>query len=264
MHDCSRSLSRLENTIEPMADKVDDMHDKLNGDLNDKINEMHHLMLSMASVDSTQRAWSSRSESVASSAGAPLEELQRAQLNSLPTANVKPSDGSSPDIKPQHTRREEVGLDDHVSSSRPPPLDVASAWRAGDSHIDRPESSLVPLGGCMSLFGEAPPQYEKNRQAPQSSPRSSSGSKQALETDAHRRPSDLPSPISPASPMMLPFQALQSDQEENATRANPYDFTMVTATEPAPTHLTKTTTTEAQYLAFEKAITQDAAVLCQV
>lgn len=246
-----------------MADKVDDMHDKLNGDLNVKINEMHHLMLSMASADAAPRPWSSRSESVASSASAPLEELQRTQLNSLPAPNLKPPDRSSTDIKPQEMHKGAAVLEGHEFPIPPPLVRSASACIGRDYHLDRPESALIPIGGCMSV-GEAPPQYEKHRRGSHFSPRSSTGSSQAIETDAVRRPSDLPSPISPGAPMMLPLPAIGSDMEEAAMRANSQDFSMVTATERAPTHLTKTTTTEAQYMAFQKAIIDDAAVLCQV
>jgi len=247
-----------------MADKVDDMHNKLNGDLNVKISEMHHLMLSMASVHSAPRAWSSRRESLASSAGAPLEELQRAQLNSLAAPEFKPPDHPSIDKAPQETYGKAAELEGQGYTTRPPLVKSASAGSAGSFHTHRRTDSLIPLGGYISSAREAPPQYEKHRQGSQFGPRSSSGSSQALEFDAHRRPSDLSSPVSPGGPMMLPPPAIGSDTDETADCADPYDFSMVTATEPAPTHLTKTTTTEAQYLAFRKIITQDAAVLCQV
>lgn len=246
-----------------MADKVDDMHDKLNGDLNVKINEMHHLMLSMASADPVPRAWSSRSESLASSAGAPLEELQRTQLNSLAAPNLKPPDHPSTDNEPLKMYTS-VEFNGHEGPTLPLRVDSASVYSPGDYQIDRRESSLVSPGGYMASFVEAPPQYEKYRQIPLFGQRSSSGSSQALETDAHRRLSDLSSPISPGGPVMLPPPAIGSDTEETTDHTNSYDMSMVTATEHAPTYLTKTTTTEDQYLAFQKAITQDAAVLCQV
>ena len=267
MHGCSRSLSRLENTIEPMADKVDDMHDKLNGDLNVKITEMHHLMLSMASADSTPRAWSSRSESVASSAGAPLEELQRSQLNSFPAPNRKSPERFSTDDKPRQTQVEAAELEGREHPSPLPIANLENACSVADPHINRRETTTIPLGGCMSNLSESPPQleYDRNRQRSHRSPRSSSGSSQAVETYAHRRKtSDLPSPTSPGIPMMLPLPSIAFEPEEKVAQADPYDFSMVTATEHAPMHLTSTTTTEAQYLAFQKAITEDAAVLCQV
>lgn len=50
----SKSLTRLENTIEPMADKVFGIHGKLNGDLDVKIAEMHKFMSSIAADDAPQ------------------------------------------------------------------------------------------------------------------------------------------------------------------------------------------------------------------
>lgn len=47
----SKSLTRLENTIEPMADKVSGIHGKLNGDLDIKIAEIHELMRNIAVDD---------------------------------------------------------------------------------------------------------------------------------------------------------------------------------------------------------------------
>lgn len=50
----SKSLTRLEKTIEPMADKVSGIHDKLNGDLDVKIAEIHELMRNIAVDDAPQ------------------------------------------------------------------------------------------------------------------------------------------------------------------------------------------------------------------
>lgn len=50
----SKSLTRLENTIEPMADKVSGIHGKLNGDLDVKIAEIHDLMRNIAVDDAPQ------------------------------------------------------------------------------------------------------------------------------------------------------------------------------------------------------------------
>ncbi len=264
MFDHSRSLSRLENTIEPMADKVDDMHNKLNGDLNVKIDEMHHLMLSMASIESSPRVWPTRSESIASSAGAPLDELQRAQLNPLASPSLNPPDRSTNFTKHLRLPEETTEPEGSEFSSWPPQPKSSGGVSTIDSYLDPRESDLIPVGGCMSGFEEAPPRYEKSRQGLPMSPRNSSGSSQVLETDSQRRPSDISLPLTPGSPMMLPLPAIEPDSEGSAVRHNSHDFFSVTATESAPVHLTKTMTTETQHKAFERAIFQDAAVLCEV
>lgn len=50
---CSKSLSRLEKTIEPMAEKVDELHATLIGGMDDKIAEIHSLIVSMATPGSS-------------------------------------------------------------------------------------------------------------------------------------------------------------------------------------------------------------------
>lgn len=60
----SKSLTRLENTIEPMADKVSGIHGKLNGDLDVKIAEIHDLMRNIA-VDDAPQPRKERKESLA-------------------------------------------------------------------------------------------------------------------------------------------------------------------------------------------------------
>ena len=233
------------------------MHNKLNGDLNVKIDEMHHLMLSRASFDSAPRTWSSRTESTSSSAGVPLEELQRAQLNSLPSPDLKPPDLFSHPTKHDLARNEATELEgsDCPSEARSPTISNIGSFVPDRRHVDR-----VALGKRTNGVGEAPPRYERHRQGSQTKPRHSSGSSQAPESEPPRRPSDLPSPLNPESPMMLPLPTLGSDMEEDAVRTHFYDC----STEAAPLHLTRTMTTASQHKSFESAILQDAAVLCQV
>lgn len=260
----SRSLSRLENTIEPMADKVDDMHNKLNGDLNLKIDEMHHLMLSMASIESSPRIWPTRSESIASSAGAPLEEAQRAHLNSLATSSLKPPDRSTHTTKRVRSPEDTTELEEIKYASWPLAPKSSVGRSRTEPSLDRRESDLIPFGGCMSGFEEAPPRYEKSRIGLPISPRNSSGSSQYLGTDRDRRPSDISLPMTPGSPTMLPPPALEVDSESFATETPVDHFPLVTATETNRMHGKTATTTESQHHAFEKAIFQDAAVLCEV
>src|SRR5437868_5086732 len=46
---CSGSLTRLENTVEPMAVRLDEVHNLVVGDMNDKIADIYNLMVTMAS-----------------------------------------------------------------------------------------------------------------------------------------------------------------------------------------------------------------------
>ena len=49
----SQSLARLENTIHPMASKVDGLHDTLVGNIDVKIAEMHNLIMTMSNPSSS-------------------------------------------------------------------------------------------------------------------------------------------------------------------------------------------------------------------
>lgn len=44
----SRSLSRLEKTVMPMAENIVSIHDRVNGDLGDKIDDLHRIIMSIA------------------------------------------------------------------------------------------------------------------------------------------------------------------------------------------------------------------------
>nr|POE56717.1 hypothetical protein CFP56_33689 [Quercus suber] len=45
----SKSLSRLERTVMPMAENVASIHDRVNGDLGDKIDDLHRIIMAIAS-----------------------------------------------------------------------------------------------------------------------------------------------------------------------------------------------------------------------
>lgn len=44
----SRSLARLEKTVIPMADRVADIHDRVTGDIGDKIDDLHRIIMAVA------------------------------------------------------------------------------------------------------------------------------------------------------------------------------------------------------------------------
>ncbi len=54
----SMSVSRLENTIEPMAERVAALHGKVKGELDVKIAEIQTLMKNMTGTEGSPRAWS--------------------------------------------------------------------------------------------------------------------------------------------------------------------------------------------------------------
>lgn len=52
----SRSLARLEKTVMPMVDSVANIHDRVNGDLGDKIDDLHRIIMAVANGTHSLRA----------------------------------------------------------------------------------------------------------------------------------------------------------------------------------------------------------------
>ncbi|TKA82456.1 hypothetical protein B0A49_00056 [Cryomyces minteri] len=82
----SGSLSRLEETIMPMAQKVDDVHNRLNGDLGDKIEDVHRVVMAVVNGTPIVRP---RVESVQD---APSVEIAQGQRQSVGLLEAKCGD----------------------------------------------------------------------------------------------------------------------------------------------------------------------------
>ena len=91
-----RSLSRIENIIEPIAEKIGDVHNRLHGDLDVKLEEIHNALISIKS-----------DLEPASTAGTPVPWPQRESslLSNSPVFPLATSSGSQPPIPPRSDRR---------------------------------------------------------------------------------------------------------------------------------------------------------------
>lgn len=268
-----------------MADKVDDMHNKLNGDLNVKIDEMHHLMLSMASRDLAMAPLqespprTARQDSLPKTGpgdgpspealeaaeppfAAPLQERQRTQPNAVAPPTVHAYDFSpstARHIPPRPPRPDAAELSGSEYSASPP------HYRSpGGSIFDRRASDMIPFGSPTTTCSEAPPRYERPRKRSQVSPRGSSASSPILERDSYRRPSDPSLPFTPASPMMLPLPAIQGEDDEDAIESQYYALSAISEKMTHPEQPERVAIGDTQRKAFENSIFVDAAVLCQV
>jgi len=230
---CSRSLSRLEKIIEPVADQIDEMHNKLNGDLDIKIDEMHHVMLSLqASLDPNSPmiyphqkqalpplvfpspAFPPPSSPVPTSpVGSPALKPKRAPTyTTLP--DVRERQTSSASWKFPQTPQKTPDLSDSEFSWQSPQSSTRTS--AQSPYVDHRESSLIPLDFQLRL-GEAPPEYEKTR-------RISSISEGALyspKTLQGRRQHDYKrSSPPPASPNMYPMPPVSRSPKPFMPRKN--------------------------------------------
>lgn len=292
----SMSVSRLENTIEPMAERVAALHGKVKGELDVKIAEIHKLMKNMTGTEDSPRAWS----------------------NSIDSSHTVPSDVSTKDHQPRreglltappnHTRS---NSDNHRypptrrKTSDPLSLDVspapsrASSGRAADE-ADRPRYGLsstdLPLRARS--FIERPPGYDGR--GPTSAPAHSA--RPSMETVRSRgsvisntlprltlqRPMNSPiqslppsvSPIStsyapsqytfetaqtsPSLLPMLPPSMLSHDHSPRHTPSHSYDSSSMPTIQyvPEPSH--RAIATDLEQVLFERELARDSAVLCEV
>lgn len=159
----SKSLTRLENTIEPMADKVSGIHGKLNGDLDVKIAEIHDFMRSMTVDDAPQprkaslalpEAWSQDSKQ--GGAGYSNNSTFNPDHIDLDQYNFPPTPGRrSPILQPNEFSQRSSKASSREDSSR----DLVG-WR-GSSLGEWP--SRLPSGSLSPVFrgSEFPPRSSK-------------------------------------------------------------------------------------------------------
>ena len=253
----SKSLARLENTIEPMAEKVDDMYDKLNGDLNVKISEMHHLMLSLSSMEASPQIWASGSDSWISPGPSPFIEPKKSRMNPTQLPIMKPTREPS---NPQYfqTPEDTPELVGSESWSRSEQVKSMSSMSSRDSYLDRRESGLIPLEYQYPIRStqEPPPQYERRQGSSGNSPRMT----RPEDSNAARRPSNWSSGSMSPMQTMLPPPAISIEQPHSRTES--YSFMPTTA--PPPATLKRTGTTASEQALFEKAILDDSMILCEV
>ncbi|SLM39530.1 hypothetical protein LPUS_10090 [Lasallia pustulata] len=252
----SKSLARLENTIEPMAEKVDDMYDKLNGDLNIKISEMHHLMLSLSSMEASPQIWASGSDSWISPGQSPLIEPKKSRMNSTHLPIMKPTrePSNSQYCQTPEDTPELVGSECWSRSEQ------VKSMSSRDSDLDGRESGLIPLEYQYPIrsIQEPPPQYERGRGSPGNSPRMT----RPADINAARRPSNRSSGSMSPMQTMLPPPAISTELDQPHSRTENYSF-MLTTAHPLAT-LEGTNTTASEQALFEKAIFDDSMILCEV
>lgn len=255
----SKSLARLENTIEPMAEKVDDMHNKLNGDLNVKISEMHHLMLSLRSMEPSPPIWASGADTWTSPGTSPFIEPKKNLIDLFPSPNTKPNRATTdPQELPTPENTPELVGGEFVS--RPEQVKSMSSTSSRDTFLDRRGSDLIPVEYQHPLrsFHESPPQYERTRGGSGYSPRIA----RVEDKNAARRPSEWSTGSMSPPQTMLPSPAIPPERDPPHLQTGNYSFMPTTA--PAPSILKGTNITASQQAMFEKFIFDDSMISCEV
>ena len=243
---------------------MNNMHDKFNGNLDVKINEMHHLMLSLrASVESSPMIWPQRAQSLASQPMSPVLKTkeERRESHSLQGERFHQAIPEKPPYS--HSPQKTPELSDSEFSAHSP----RSSGKFGEGYqIDRRESLLIPVENQYRLK-DAPPQYERSRQ-PSNSSASLRHSPDAIPISpysTYRRRSDRSPDIPPHSTNMLPLPALNLESAVSNARQEDYD-TLTSPRSPKSQTLdpSKASATISQQDLFKQQLFTNAAVLCEV
>ena len=243
------------------------MHNKLNGDIDVKIDEIHHVMLSLrASLDGgSPMLWpsTSRNGSVAESASSsgdpslsPTMKPRRAPTyTSLVEAQVRqPSYASS---KYSQTSQKTPELSDSEFSFQSP---VSSTRTSGQAFSDHRESTLIPLEFQYKI-AELPPKYERSRRT---SPNLGSTMHSPKGTTLRRYSEANPTSPEVLSQSILPPPAIAPDTDMDYIRRGIYDYSVASCGSESTVVLPTTTCTVQEQERFEKTLFTEAAVLCEV
>lgn len=288
------SLARLENTIEPMAERVAGIHDKLTGDLDVKIAEILNLMQTMMSIDASPRIWPSYEESAAMSDFAWPKDAKKRRTSSNSGSHLPESETEE---NPLATKKSPSSIDPSLSPRSPAPrssrdLDPYDHQGLGLIPVERPPR--------VRSFDEAPPVYNSEWRSPMSSSLPAR-SPELLRNSQQRSMSDYPhtqqeqlntehptnlhvpnnqsirSSISSSSyapsipnsdapstsPTMLPRPMIPLDSQAQASQTSIYDSSYIPKIISAPDISHRATATEMEHAQFERELLRDSAILCE-
>lgn len=249
-----------------MADKVEGIHDKLNGDLDVKVAEIHQLMLSMATMDRSPKLGP-----VDSTLMHPVAWTTSAEASSTSSPSIKPGRGDSatykhpltPDMTP-----EMVGSEFSPLSSRALSLGNVSPGNTSVNEFDnRRGSDIIPVNDhyrLPSYYNEPPPEYKRDRRSVISdlSTRLSTEPIQNRSVGTARSPSLGALGIQSLSPVTLPPPILSPEQEVQDMRPRNANVA-ITAPAGQQTELSRAFSTLSQQDMFERRLYEDAATLCE-
>ena len=291
------SVSRLENTIEPMAEKVAALHGKVKGELDVKIAEIHKLMKNMTGTESSPRTWSNSvdgSHTARSNVSTKDQQPKRPDLLTAPPYHTRSNSDSHRYSPARRKSSEPLSLEVPISPSSANPgrgMNEAERPRYGHSSTD------LPLRARS--FIDHPPEYDSrvSTSGPAHSARpsmeiarsrvsTSSNPLPTLTLQAPMNPSPVqsrPSSISPVSTSyapsqytfetaqtspsllpMLPSAMMSHDHSPRHTPSHSYDSSSMPTIQFAPEPSHRTVATDLEQLMFERELARDSAVLCEV
>ena len=291
----SMSLSRLESTIEPMAEKVAGIHDKLTGDLDLKIAEILNLMQTMMSIDASPRILASYDDNAAfrqlvwptdakkrrtDSTSALNSVIQRPESDvygtPLKTPELPDSGLSPKSLEPSFSR--DLDIYDHQGLGLIPvekPTRVRSfdeappvydrEWRPPvDGSPPTPISLARPnsLRSSQSEYSHVHQEHFATQPSVNSRPLMERSLRSSIASSSYPI-SQLSPEASPTVPSMLPLPMIPLEPPAQTAQPDIYDPLYVPKLIIAPDLNHRATATEMEQELFERELTRDSAILCE-
>ncbi|KAL9117639.1 MAG: hypothetical protein Q9187_005822 [Circinaria calcarea] len=243
---------------------MNNIHDKFNGDLDVKIDEMHHLMLSLrAGLESSPMIWPQRAQILASQPISPVIKTIEERRESYPFQGERFEQAIPGKSASHQTPQRTPELSDSEFSAN----SARSSDRFGEGYqINGRESLLIPLDHQYRLK-ETSPQYERSRQ-PSNSSAGSRHSPDAIPFSpysTYKRRSDRSPNLLPSHPNMLPLPVLNLESEvPNAPQKDYHDSNPKGNQKCDDKDPWKAFATISEQELFKRQLFTNAAVLCEV
>lgn len=295
------SVSRLEHTIEPMAERVAALHGKVKGELDVKIAEIQKLMKNMTGTEGSPRAWSNSvdsSHTVPSDVSTKDHQPKRPDLLNAPPYHTrsnsdthrypptrrKSSDPLSLDVPPSPSRASSVRGTDAAErpryglsstdlplrarsfNDRPPDYDGRGS-SSGPAHSARPSIETVRSRGSMNSNTLPKLTPKLTLQGPMINSPVESLPPSISPVSTSYAPSQYTLETAQTSPSLLPMLPPAMMSHEHSPRHTPshsHDSSSMPTIQfvPEPSH--RAIATDLEQLMFERELARDSAVLCEV
>ena len=207
----SKSLARVQSTIEPMADRVAAIHDKLGGDLDLKMAEIQNLMLSMTMISGVPGVLPSKLNHYSSTDARSPETRRRLTDASLapPYVSARP-DSDTYSYSANHSAAAEL-----PGSEVPPNNPDGNTSNITDYFSRRaPGANINRSSPRVRSIDEAPPEYEsawRNNNSAFASEDSQIPEPSELSSPPLSRPPQLSLPIPSFETIELPASSPSTD-----------------------------------------------------
>ncbi|KAK7710925.1 hypothetical protein SLS57_008241 [Botryosphaeria dothidea] len=263
----SKSLTRLEETVHPMAEKVDEIHSAVTGDLSDKIQDVHAIVLAIAGASPRLNPRDSRASDLPVWDSPLLEPMPESLRIGYYSRTMTPQ--RSPEIAPldgerySYPRRRYSRRESDISTA--PSLSEASDRRSSGAYSTAARTPAVPGSPGSTRRPSTTRAWRKDDNADLPTVRDENEveeQQQPVSPRSQPRQQRTDSRLSFSSPI-LPSPAIPPDPDpEVGLRKLSLGSAATTDTEKIL--LERSMTTRSQQDTFEKEAFKDSAILCEL